>query len=198
MNLYYKVVIGFVDRIKESLCEMFETIVPCFEVRITVPLAGGGYNMETFQVPFDTYSEIQRVGGIGGKVRVTKTERRTLIEKEDFVLCKSCGDVLLYDEILQEYETCCRLARGTGNYLSGQCYIIDEYIKYLPNSVEFCINSKGRTYECLVSVDDPCYTFLRSFYENIRDNRFSCDFHFRGQVQGRKIILTTFEFDKFF
>ena len=193
----YHVVVGFIDSITESQCEMYDTIVQCIELKVTVPTIGGGHSSETFQLPYERYMELQHIGGIGAKIRITQTENQIVLEKDDFTLCRDCGDVLLFDEILQDYEMCDRRVRSSPKYLSGQCYIIDECVKFGVNSVEFSIGVKGRIYDCFLTKEHACYSFLRTFYEFMRDNRFRNNFHFRGEVDGDKMLLMTFEFDSF-
>ena len=80
----------------------------CFDVTITAPIEGG-YFKELIKVPIEGYSELMGVGGVGAKIRVTMTRSRTVLEREDFILCRRCGDMLLYDEDL--------LSAGVGNIL---------------------------------------------------------------------------------
>ena len=198
MISHYKVIVGFIDRIAESCYEGYQTILRSFDVKVTVPAVGGGYTCETIRVPYERYSELQEIGGVGGKIRVTQTEAALVLEKEDFILCRKCGDVLLYDEILKGYESCQRKTRGASGYISGQCHIVDNFIRYDVNSIEFCIAVRGRVYDCFVSREQACYTFLRTLYEFARDGKYRNSFHFRGEVQGNTISLTTLEFDNFY
>lgn len=198
MIAHYKVVVGFIDSVDESQCEMFETIVNCLDLRLTVPTRDGECTSEIFQISYERLPEIHEIGGIGAKIRVTQVEDRIVLEKENFTLCHTCGDVLLYDEILQDYEQCKRRKTCANGYLSGNCFIVDEYLNFGLNSVEFSIGIKGRVYDCALTEGHACYTFIRSFYQYMRDNRFSNNFHFRGRVSGDKVNLMTLEFDNFY
>lgn len=196
MLLDYKVIVGFIDGLAESTCERYDTIVSCIDVYITIPTEGG-YTKEMIQVPKTEYRNLMDIGGMGAKLRATITKEKIVLESEDFILCQMCGCLLLFDEDLMDYEPCTKKTRGSGTYLSGQCYIVDEFIRYNPKSLEFCVGVSGRVYECFVSQNDACYTFLRSFYEYIRDGKFRNSFHFRAEVVGRSMLLKTLEFDNF-
>ena len=123
MLLDYKVIVGFIDGIAESSREAYETIVSCYDVSITIPTEGG-YTKELIQLPKEEYSNLMSIGGMGSKVRVTMCREKIVLESEDFILCQMCGNVLLHDEDIGDYEICPnKTIRGSGTYLSGQCYI---------------------------------------------------------------------------
>ena len=85
MTARYQVVVGFIDSIAESQCEIYDTIVQCIELRLTVPTIGGGHSSKIFQLPYERYSELQHIGGIGAKIGVTQTESHTAMAKDNFM-----------------------------------------------------------------------------------------------------------------